>query len=202
MKYFSLSHLVAILAVLIATVGQVQAAVITIDFDGFTPTNTFLGGVEDGFIVGSISGPVAVNGDFLGPRSGINSIHHGLPGLASFSLSSVTGERFTLSSFFAGSAFSGGDPLTLTGYLNGSVVGIDVFDPNPPNSYMSFTPINLSGVVMDFLVFDMGPAVPGPSHIDDIELNTVPGVPEPTSMAIFGLGALTMAYRTRRKSKA
>jgi hypothetical protein len=27
-------------------------------------------------------------------------------------------------------------------------------------------------------------------------------VPEPTSMAIFGLGALGMAYRTRRKSKA
>jgi hypothetical protein len=27
-------------------------------------------------------------------------------------------------------------------------------------------------------------------------------VPEPTSMAIFGLGALAMAYRTRRKSKA
>ncbi|MEY2612514.1 MAG: hypothetical protein RL069_1326, partial [Planctomycetota bacterium] len=27
-------------------------------------------------------------------------------------------------------------------------------------------------------------------------------VPEPTSMAIFGLGALAMAYRARRKSKA
>ena len=29
-----------------------------------------------------------------------------------------------------------------------------------------------------------------------------PAVPEPTSMAIFGLGTLAMAYRTRRKSKA
>ncbi len=29
-----------------------------------------------------------------------------------------------------------------------------------------------------------------------------PAVPEPTSMAIFGLGALGMAYRARRKSKA
>ena len=27
-------------------------------------------------------------------------------------------------------------------------------------------------------------------------------VPEPTSMAIFGLGALGMAYRARRKTKA
>ncbi|MCE2815042.1 MAG: PEP-CTERM sorting domain-containing protein [Planctomycetaceae bacterium] len=27
-------------------------------------------------------------------------------------------------------------------------------------------------------------------------------VPEPTSMAIFGLGALGFAYRARRKSKA
>ncbi|MBU6387612.1 MAG: PEP-CTERM sorting domain-containing protein, partial [Planctomycetes bacterium] len=27
-------------------------------------------------------------------------------------------------------------------------------------------------------------------------------VPEPTSMAIFGLGALGLAYRARRKAKA
>lgn len=33
-------------------------------------------------------------------------------------------------------------------------------------------------------------------------LNISSTVPEPTSMAIFGLGALGMAYRSRRKSKA
>ena len=32
--------------------------------------------------------------------------------------------------------------------------------------------------------------------------STPPAVPEPTSMAIFGLGALGMAYRARRKAKA
>lgn len=35
-----------------------------------------------------------------------------------------------------------------------------------------------------------------------LTLNTAPPVPEPTSMAIFGLGALGMAYRARRKAKA
>jgi hypothetical protein len=199
MKCCHLFQLVAFVAVLIASAGQVQAAVITIDFDGFAPSSAFGGGVEDGFIVGSISGPVAVNGDYLGPRSGINSIHHDAGQLASFSLSNTIGEKFTLSSFFAGSAFGGADPLTLKGYLNGSLVGTDVFDPNPPSSYMFFTPTNLSGVIMDLLVFEMGPAGPGPTHIDDIELNTVP---EPTSMAIFGLGTFAMAYRARRKSKA
>ena len=37
---------------------------------------------------------------------------------------------------------------------------------------------------------------------NDLILNYSAPVPEPTSMAIFGLGALGMAYRARRKAKA
>ena len=45
----------------------------------------------------------------------------------------------------------------------------------------------------------------GSGVVGDVQLtlNTAPAtVPEPTSMAIFGLGALGMAYRARRKAKA
>ncbi|MFM8190110.1 MAG: PEP-CTERM sorting domain-containing protein, partial [Pirellula sp.] len=34
-------------------------------------------------------------------------------------------------------------------------------------------------------------------QLDNVQLSSVP---EPTSMAIFGLGALGLAYRARRKS--
>jgi hypothetical protein len=37
---------------------------------------------------------------------------------------------------------------------------------------------------------------------DNLTVTGAPAVPEPTSMAIFGLGALGMAYRARRKAKA
>ena len=193
---------VACVAVLFATAGQVQADIITIDFDGFTPTGSFGGGVEDGIVVGGISGPVAVSGIFLGPLSGINSLHHGSGSLAVFSLSGFTGETFTLSSFYAGSTYGGGEPLTLSGFLGGSLVGTDVFSPNPPGSYLSFTPTNLSGVTMDTLVFDMGAAGPGPTNIDDIVLNV--NVPEPSSLALFGIGACVAglgAARRRRREK-
>ncbi len=43
-------------------------------------------------------------------------------------------------------------------------------------------------------------------RVDDVSITYTPAgngeVPEPTSMAIFGLGALGLAYRARRKSKA
>ncbi len=190
---------VACVAVLFAAPGQVRAGIITIDFDGFTPNSSFGGGVEDGIVVGGISGPVAVDGNYLGPLSGLNSIHHDSFGSASFSLSDSVGNTFTLSSFFAGSDFGGADPLTLSGFLGGLLVGTDVFNPNPPGSYVSFTPTNLLGVKMDTLVFDMGPAIPGPTHIDDIVLNV--SVPEPCSLVLFGIGASVAGVGTARRRR-
>lgn len=49
---------------------------------------------------------------------------------------------------------------------------------------------NLGGAGYGFRVASVTPSSPPPA------------VPEPTSMAIFGLGALGMAYRARRKAKA
>jgi formylglycine-generating enzyme required for sulfatase activity len=55
-------------------------------------------------------------------------------------------------------------------------------------SVLSASPNNQSGAV-GFRVALLLPSSP-------------PAVPEPTSMAIFGLGALGMAYRARRKARA
>jgi uncharacterized protein YhjY with autotransporter beta-barrel domain len=149
---------------------EVLAQNVTIDFDAFGPTSSFGGGSEDGVLIGGIFGPVAVNSDYLGPFSGPNSIHHDAAGSAGFNLSRADAGGFNLVSFRAGSAFGGAEALTVSGYLQGGLVGTDVFDPNPPDSYVLYTPTNLAGVAMDELRFDMGSAGPGPTHIDDIIL--------------------------------
>ena len=146
----------------------------TIDFDSFAPTVAFPGGVEDGFLIEVPIGPIAVNGDFPvllgGPFSKPNSIHHPTDSPAAFALTNVDGDAFTLESFYAGSDFGGADPLIVSGFFEGAAVGMDVFDPNPPGTYVMFTPTNLAGVMVDTLLFDMGPSSLGPTHIDDITL--------------------------------
>lgn len=187
----------ASLVMLLVSARPADAAVI-VDFDSFTPTAAFTGGIEDGFMIGDISGPVAVDGNYLGPLSGGNSIHHHMIGIATFSLTAVDLSSFFLESFFAGSSFGGADPLTLYGYLNGTLVGTDVFSPNPPGSYVQYSPTSLTGVFIDKLVFDMGPANLGPTHIDNVAL-TISVVPEPTSaLGLLGLLAGGLMLRQRR----
>ena len=167
-----------------------------IDFDSFAPEDPFTGGVEDGFRIGNIVGPVAVDGNFnLGPFSGPNSIHHGTLGDAEFTITNEAGDPFILDNFWAGSDFGGADPLVVTGYLNGVEVGSDTFDANPPGAYFNFTPTNLAGVVLDEIVFDLGGAPLGPTHVDDIHFQIVPA---PGAFALLGLGLGVM--RTRRRS--
>ncbi len=190
-----ISLVVACIVVASAAMSPVHADNVIIDFDGFAPTFAFPGGVEDGFLIGSISGPVAVNSDYLGPFSGPNSIHHDTAGPASFTLTNVSATPFRLESFYAGSAFGGAEPLIISGFLNGSLVGSDTYDPNPPDSYIFFTPTNLAGVMVDTLVFDLGPAGPGPTHVDDIELTTIP---EPSTTALLGACLIGAWIRRRR----
>lgn len=189
---------VALGCVLLHSTGVANAALVTVDFDGFVPTTLFSGGVEDGVVVGNIVGPVAVNSAYLGPFSAPNSIHHHQLGLASFSLAFADGRDFTLTSFFAGSAFGGADPLTLSGFSNGVLVGTDTYSPNPPLSYLFFTPVNLSGVEMDELVFDMGPAEFGPTHVDNIALNSISVPDAGSTSALLGL-AMFAIVPLRRK---
>ena len=170
------------------------AGVTTIDFDSFAPTAAFPGGVEDGFLIEVPIGPIAVDGLFPallgGPFSEPNSIHHPTNAPAAFALTNIDESTFTLESFFAGSNFGGADPLIVTGFVGGVVVGVDVFDPNPPGTYFMFTPTNLAGVTVDTLLFDLGPSSVGPTHIDDITLATIATVVSPESFEIV-TGVLT-----------
>lgn len=157
--------------------GGVARGEITIDFDSFAPTAAFPGGVEDGFLIDVPIGPISVDGLFPvllgGPYSAPNSIHHPTDAHAAFAITNINGSAFTLESFYAGSDFGGADPLIVTGFFDGVVVAVDVFDPNPPGTYVMYTPKNLLGVPVDTLFYDLGPSSVGPTHIDDITLATI-----------------------------
>ena len=197
---FKAAVLTSVLSLLAAV--QLRAAPVTIDFDSFSSTTSFGGGVEDGVLISGISGPVAVSGAYLGAFSGPNAIHHQAPGNASFSLTLLSGGDFTLTSFRSGSAFGGANLLNVSGFNNGLLVGTDSFNPNPPGSYFLFSPTLLAGINIDQLVFNMGPAGPGPTHIDNIALNTVASsVPEGAStLGLLGLTIMVLATLRRRVS--
>lgn len=177
------------------------ATPVTIDFDGLTPSTVFASGTEDGFTIAKLSGPVAVNNNWLTPASGANTIHHNSGGTAIFSLSRIDSGEFTLTSFLAAGAFGGAGTLTVTGYQGGTLVATDVFSAIPNLHYGTFTALNLSGRSLDKLQFNMGPAVYGPTLIDNVKLNTV-DVPEPASLALFGTGLLVACVIRRKKVKA
>ena len=169
------------LLLLTSFVVPLRAGEITIDFDSFAPTAAFPGGVEDGFLIDVPIGPIAVDGLFPallgGPFSEPNSIHHPADATAAFTLTNIDGSAFMLESFYAGSDFGGADPLIVTGFVEGVAVGVDVFDPNPPGTYVMYKPKNLAGVPVDTLLFDLGPSSVGPTHIDDITLATTVASP-------------------------
>ena len=194
MKLLAHAHLVALLLPIVTCV-TAKADLVTIDFDSFTPTTSFSSGVEDGFQVTSLSGPVAVSNQYLGAFSGINSIHHQAPGVAVFEITHALGEMFELESFRAGSTFGSVVPFTVIGFSNGSVVGFNSFTPTL-DTYTQLTANNLSGVQVDRIVFNLGNAQIGPTHIDDVVVNTIT-VPEPIG-PYLGVIGIALLLRRRR----
>ena len=173
-----------------------------IDFDNF-PTATsgfdggFIGGNEDGFTIGVDAGSfLTTSDDFLGAFSGVNSLHHGTGQQSGITLSN--GGLFTFFSLQSGGFFGGAEILTVTGMLSGGIVAVDTFSPLN-NAYSLFSAVNLANINIDSLHIDMGPALPGPTHIDDITLNAAV-VPEPASIALLGLGLAGIGFSRKKKT--
>ncbi len=207
--------------------GTIQAAPVTIDFEGFPPNTPLppgaplpFGAIEDGYFLTDIGAGGIVQVPPFGAPPPVPSVGFGpTPGSPGDSpdleITKVGGGLFEFLAFDfygIGTIFSGFTPVptTVTGFLGAAVVGVDVFIPGPlaappPGPLVPFTPTLLAGVMVDKLVFDMGTGFVDPHVIDNIVLDmpitTPPPVPEPTSMALFGLTAFGMGVMRRRRKK-
>jgi len=193
-KEYEMKKFVLIFVCLFA--GSANATLI--DFDAFS-AGFFTGGTEDGFIINvDPNSDLDTNSDFLGPFSGVNSLHHATGTQSGITLSN--GGLFTFSSLQAGGYFGGAEALTVIGLFSGGIVGTDIFSP-PNFTYSLFSAVNLAGVTIDTLHIDMGPSHFGPTHIDNIIVDTVSiSVPEPSTLAIFALGIMGLtSYRFKKQ---
>lgn len=201
MKRYNLVHLVALLAVLIATAGQVQAVVLgpfSGTWDGTEPLS---------------NGRISRNGT---PSNGsTQKPWPGVFGAGSFykyevfqfynngpaDVVTVNGTFTDFDSFL--SAFRGTDFLNVFASNEPNYLGDIGSGNSQPFSFLA--PANTPFFVL------ANATISGDSSNSSTFSFTVSGnflsttspsaVPEPTSMAIFGLGALGIAYRARRKSK-
>ena len=176
------------MAVLIASAGQVQAAVIN-------------GGFETGDLTGwTVSGAELGVADSNFPRSGSYSfVGYQNDGFATLSqnFSTLAGAEYELD--FWSSASS--DPGNILRYqLDAGPIFTVSQQPTYALTTGSFTASGSTTTLSFLFETDSGTGV---WLIDDVSVTqTSAAVPEPTSMAIFGLGALGLAYRARRKQMA
>ena len=207
------------MALLVATAGQLQAAVININLAAAGTDSVNITGLNAGKTFGSARTEVPgfVGTDEL--RIRFDSSRIGLDPEDSMRIA-IDGGATSPHSFGAGA--------TIDGSFGGTWSGINVnttFYSDDPTFYPSFSPDFGPNSFIGFRFssgggFNYGyievlwnwTGTPSTSSFqllsaayEDQENTAIvtPGgsVPEPTSMAIFGLGALGMAYRARRKSK-
>lgn len=219
MRCFHLFQLaVSCMALLVATAGQLQAAVININLAAAGTNSVNITGLNAGKTFGSsrteVDGFIGTNQlriRFDSSRIGLdpeNSMRMAING------GSTSPHRFgagaTIDGSFGGSwSSSNGDTSFNSDGDSGS------FSPDfGANSFIGFRAPSASGFIYGYIEvlwnwtgtsstssFQLLSA----AYEDQVDTAIVtPGgsvVPEPTSMAIFGLGALGMAYRARRKVK-
>jgi len=188
MKSCHLFQIVALAAVLIASAGQMQAAVIN-------------GGFETGDLTGwTVSGADSAVANPSNARSGSYSfVGYDNDGFATLSqnFSTLAGAEYELD-FWSFSSFV--DPGNILRYqLDAGPIFTVSQTPTYALTTGSFTASGSTTTLSFLFETDDGTGV---WLIDDVSVTqTSAAVPEPTSMAIFGLGALGLAYRARRKSK-
>jgi hypothetical protein len=196
-RAIQLSLCVAVMAVM---AGQSQAAVVMSMVDK-------LDGTVELTYTGYINTTGLINiGTFPGGASGI------LPGGGIIQRGGFTSLFLTGSSTAAQTFGTGG--LTLATTSSGSAINVYFNSPTTldlPAGYVSGGAISGSmtfsgsfaslGINPVARTFSWGLGGAGSSVSLTFSSGTGGAVPEPTSMAIFGIGALGMAYRARRKTK-
>ena len=201
---------VAIALITLISGGISRAGVVTIDLTGYTGLNAGLasgGRVQiSGFVPGATNRLDIMNGfnTFVGLVSGL-SLQAGGGGFATGNPDATPinfGPGALIDATAGGGAFNATlvSPVFRAGSKYSPAFG--------PNSFLGFKDslgrfgyieVTWDGVNSFELISAAYESTPG------VAIQTPDGsgaVPEPTSMAIFGLGTLGMAYRARRKAKA
>jgi hypothetical protein len=192
--------------------GHARGGVVSIDLTGFT-------GINGGLVAGGSSsispfppGSTTRLDVFNGFNFGLGAIYGvslqngpGDSGIAVTGASGASPIAFGAGTIIDGSAGGGSYSNTLDSSFQGLFGAIS--PAFGPNSFLGFKDslgrygyieVTWDGVDKFQLISAAYESTPG------VAIQTPSGgaVPEPTSMAIFGLGALGFAYRARRKSKA
>lgn len=206
------------MALLVATAGQLQAAVININLAAAGIDSVNITGLNAGKTFGSSRRSRTVVPGFVGTdelRIRFDSLRIGLDPEDSMRIA-IDGGRTSPHSFGAGATIDGSFGGTWSKSSGDTTFYADdpSFSPDfGPNSFIGFRFSSGGGFNYGYIeVLWNWTGTPSTSSFqllsaayEDQENTSIvtPGgsVPEPTSMAIFGLGALGMAYRARRKSK-
>lgn len=179
-----------------------NAELVTIDFQGIS-NGVFASGTEDGVDITRLSGDARVN------PLGFNAPLSGKVLQSSTSTSNGATVRFNRPNFpdFEFVSLDGdivgqltNQSITVNGYYNGSLIGTDVFDVD---GAATFSAINLAGMTLDRIEVTLSSVrnISG-TMMDNLVLNFA-AVPEPSSVALLGIGlASVLGVRRRRRFAA
>lgn len=211
------------MAILILTTGRVEAGIVTLDFDDFPPPP---GGYGDqgsqftsrGFTFREVTGDLAIVDDRQDnvPNAGSNFLIADASPDASFTLRVTDSTVFDLLSLRAAEGRN-----TASGFYNFSATGISVvgtiygggtvsttlnFDGIAQNSPLDFQTFVLSGFTQLTSVkfTGIGGPMSGYSYsLDDIKVQKgpIPPVPEPSSIALLGIGGASLVSSLFRRRK-
>jgi hypothetical protein len=209
-KIFAAAGVAAALAAAVAS----PAGAGTITFETAPSGPSFTGPVtEAGFTYSTASGGLFVNS--YGNPSGQDMEGQGSSGGGVLDIVKAGGGTFTFGNLdYAAYDISGvgGQTLFVTGYLGGSTVATDMFTLANTSNYnptfanwTNFAAVNLAGQSIDDLKISLFAAGAGGTTlqtVDNITLNGVGGVPEPSAWALMlaGFAGLGGALRARRRA--